>query len=115
MSVDFLNCCKRRGDQHKVHSSYLSSLGINTAYLARENESCLSFLVLEFVQPWLSFFQPIFEFLEPQRMGKVSCAHNLNALDSRPLIQIGQIYCLRRDRKSTRLNSSHSSISYAVF
>src|SRR5205085_8122112 len=26
-----------------------------------------------------------------------------------------QVLCLQRDRKSTRLNSSHSQISYAVF
>src|SRR5438309_8240192 len=28
---------------------------------------------------------------------------------------VGQVLCSGEDRKSTRLNSSHSSISYAVF
>src|SRR5438874_10241997 len=31
------------------------------------------------------------------------------------IIQIGHGFLLRRDRKSTRLNSSHVEISYAVF
>src|SRR2546430_9615646 len=35
------------------------------------------------------------------------------ALDFRQLIELG--FGFRQDRKSTRLNSSHSQISYAVF
>src|SRR2546430_12749000 len=35
------------------------------------------------------------------------------------VVEVGQVFCQRcrhtRDRKSTRLNSSHSQISYAVF
>src|SRR5256886_7981789 len=34
---------------------------------------------------------------------------------ARPMLRIGQLRAVQRDRKSTRLNSSHSQISYAVF
>src|SRR3712207_7531178 len=34
---------------------------------------------------------------------------------SRITLQVTLERCLRRDRKSTRLNSSHANISYAVF
>src|SRR5690606_39700747 len=34
---------------------------------------------------------------------------------SLPLDQLGSLICPSRDRKSTRLNSSHVKISYAVF
>src|SRR5688572_31843436 len=33
----------------------------------------------------------------------------------RPLVRRGEVVDVRQDRKSTRLNSSHSQISYAVF
>src|SRR5207249_9177160 len=39
---------------------------------------------------------------------------HLHMLNS-PLTQGDPVPCQRRDRKSTRLNSSHVSISYAVF
>src|SRR2546427_2237946 len=32
-----------------------------------------------------------------------------------PLVDPGELLAVMRDRKSTRLNSSHSQISYAVF
>src|SRR2546430_12032384 len=35
--------------------------------------------------------------------------------DRRVCCSVGDRDCLTRDRKSTRLNSSHSQISYAVF
>src|SRR3712207_7735698 len=37
------------------------------------------------------------------------------AADVRPLEVRGELAVPRRDRKSTRLNSSHANISYAVF
>src|SRR5258705_6148032 len=37
------------------------------------------------------------------------------AIDEDTVMLVGSAPCLRRDRKSTRLNSSHLSISYAVF
>src|SRR5690348_18206557 len=60
---------------------------------------------------------------------QILVAHVLNGLEHRPLsrklfdpvlvrvqIEIGtDLIVLLRDRKSTRLNSSHPSISYAVF
>src|SRR3712207_8428476 len=30
-------------------------------------------------------------------------------------VEVGRVKAIRRDRKSTRLNSSHANISYAVF
>src|SRR5947209_13455621 len=33
----------------------------------------------------------------------------------RPGVPLARIYCTALDRKSTRLNSSHANISYAVF
>src|SRR2546430_6119964 len=36
-------------------------------------------------------------------------------LNATPLAQLGRIFVSPGDRKSTRLNSSHSQISYAVF
>src|SRR5438477_8853026 len=41
--------------------------------------------------------------------------HRLRGAAQRQLAGDGQIVALGRDRKSTRLNSSHMSISYAVF
>src|SRR2546430_10469503 len=38
-----------------------------------------------------------------------------NSLASRPGISANQSFDVHGDRKSTRLNSSHSQISYAVF
>src|SRR5260221_2500764 len=43
------------------------------------------------------------------------CACRLTALQRAKLIQIDGQSSDRRDRKSTRLNSSHTVISYAVF
>src|SRR2546427_9275554 len=45
-------------------------------------------------------------------------ARAITAAENRPLTQTGTILgtpAYMRDRKSTRLNSSHSQISYAVF
>src|SRR5205085_10430597 len=39
----------------------------------------------------------------------------LHATEDRSLRPLSQVYYYPKDRKSTRLNSSHSQISYAVF
>src|SRR3712207_8851415 len=45
--------------------------------------------------------------------------HRVHVLRHRPpplrVRHVGERHVLRRDRKSTRLNSSHANISYAVF
>src|SRR3712207_7654321 len=41
--------------------------------------------------------------------------HEANASDVRVAILLAESQTLREDRKSTRLNSSHANISYAVF
>src|SRR3712207_7196576 len=46
---------------------------------------------------------------EPRISGHVPVAELLEGLSQRPVHAVGQ------DRKSTRLNSSHANISYAVF
>src|SRR2546430_6938941 len=46
---------------------------------------------------------------------KKSCVDNLDAVLSVPGIDMVQFGASDLDRKSTRLNSSHSQISYAVF
>src|SRR3712207_7754075 len=42
--------------------------------------------------------------LDPQRLGRFDL-----------VLFLGVLYHMRQDRKSTRLNSSHANISYAVF
>src|SRR2546430_7587612 len=54
---------------------------------------------------------------EPLQSGK-RVAEQLPAdlrVDVEPPRDVGKLESARRDRKSTRLNSSHSQISYAVF
>src|SRR3712207_7188011 len=50
--------------------------------------------------------------------------HHVTRLESRNCVVAGEVHpestvggviCVRQDRKSTRLNSSHANISYAVF
>src|SRR5699024_12545621 len=43
------------------------------------------------------------------------CFHTLRFLSRAPYIEIWRVWKQCLDRKSTRLNSSHVSISYAVF
>src|SRR5438067_9869348 len=49
-----------------------------------------------------------------QRQGELR-ADRVLLVDRRPALAHGRITLPRTDRKSTRLNSSHVSISYAVF
>src|SRR5690625_6990769 len=47
---------------------------------------------------------------------RFGAAHRQEAADERPSrVRKHRARCRRRDRKSTRLNSSHVAISYAVF
>src|SRR5689334_24546509 len=57
---------------------------------------------------------------EPERDIALAGAGRFHLRDLEPVIGSGgmcrcRLKCCDRDRKSTRLNSSHSSISYAVF
>src|SRR5690348_17987874 len=47
--------------------------------------------------------------------GRIVVCERLRLDELRPAAAIDDIRCNRPDRKSTRLNSSHPSISYAVF
>src|SRR5947209_11634077 len=58
--------------------------------------------------------------LDPRRLGVIARTSVMHYKDTHePLDQIGRElgvqYILEGDRKSTRLNSSHANISYAVF
>src|SRR4051794_41699210 len=63
--------------------------------------------------PYTTLFRSQFTLSEPSVRELVAAAHERRAT---VLIHAGRgIPALVRDRKSTRLNSSHPSISYAVF
>src|SRR5947199_778293 len=49
------------------------------------------------------------------RSSKTYKRRRLNSTTTKPRSSLPQISRFRRDRKSTRLNSSHLGISYAVF
>src|SRR3712207_7573092 len=64
---------------------------------------------------------PVIQSLSPPAFAHVVspvnhfCCHCFNA-DAKPsTVTLTSGYCLSEDRKSTRLNSSHANISYAVF
>src|SRR5207248_6523660 len=52
---------------------------------------------------------------EMPELAPISWASSYNANDTTWLLQAGGLELLEIDRKSTRLNSSHRTISYAVF
>src|SRR5437667_9249482 len=47
--------------------------------------------------------------------GELPLAHHLGSELAVPLARVDPLACSSQDRKSTRLNSSHITISYAVF
>src|SRR3712207_9390458 len=59
------------------------------------------------------FLEDVHDRLVRQRVRRVLVAHQL--LDLRLDAARRHVLAARRDRKSTRLNSSHANISYAVF
>src|SRR2546427_4784949 len=77
--------------------------------------------LVEFVVAGLEAGQQVFALGGPAYLKDIAC--NLGASGLRPdsLLRTGRLVfltapdCLSTDRKSTRLNSSHSQISYAVF
>src|SRR2546430_12070973 len=67
--------------------------------------SCTAF-ALRRAKQWMLRAAPAFTFPHVFSGDKWQAQHEEN---------VGKSKCWRRDRKSTRLNSSHSQISYAVF
>src|SRR3989338_1537974 len=60
--------------------------------------------------------EEVFEEKISSEIENLSKARGLWGLDRKvKIVKIGNSLAVRIDRKSTRLNSSHSSISYAVF
>src|SRR5947207_4371785 len=68
--------------------------------------------------PYTTLFRSVAE-IQPQRRDRRGPLHRGRAVERgrerRSLRRDGQMGRRRRDRKSTRLNSSHTVISYAVF
>src|SRR2546430_11098398 len=71
--------------------------------------------------PYTTLFRSINAFLDMERRCEVGMERAKAVIDPRLYGQAGRLYKATRramelaDRKSTRLNSSHSQISYAVF
>src|SRR3712207_7803313 len=82
---------------------FRSELGrFNGAYLARVPLPDQPWLSRDFLRGWVEESSPAIAELE-----------QLAGSDGPPLLE--QLYPRPSDRKSTRLNSSHANISYAVF
>src|SRR5437870_13773115 len=71
------------------------------------------FFFLMIRRPPRSTLFPYTTLFRSRRRLFLNCANGRNAISRSPLINPGARS--RRDRKSTRLNSSHVAISYAVF
>src|SRR5690349_22892011 len=69
--------------------------------------------------PYTTLFRSLLKFgLIPEFVGRLPVAVSLDSLDKDALIRIltePKNAIVKQDRKSTRLNSSHVEISYAVF
>src|SRR2546430_10642620 len=77
--------------------------------------------------PYTTLFRSRTRFQDERVLLRLGFSRRAKARQNRlPLVPIGKLICImaaaqltrfagRKDRKSTRLNSSHSQISYAVF
>src|SRR5438874_10630779 len=67
--------------------------------------------------PYTTLFRSVHEPERPYRLweGRVASVHGPQLEVAVPGRSAGELMSARQDRKSTRLNSSHVEISYAVF
>src|SRR5699024_11821411 len=100
--------------EHKYYLSLCTDAATNEHHTLPLHDA-LPILLEELVSPVPKLFRDVAKHSIASKIGELALEQNKTKITKELLIEGYIIGTPKRDRKSTRLNSSHVSISYAVF